>query len=220
MSGKDHPRRLVVEGYEDLYVVRGLMRFHIDWPETKDEDKYPVFIDRGGSVDEILNKHFLDVLIKSKLPRILGIMIDADREPAGRRYRKLRGLCGDLFPEMPLDMPSDGLIVNGPADKRLGAWIMPDNKSPGDLETFLRGLVPNTAAELMDHAERSTALAKEKFHAPFHDVHNSKANLHTWLSWQDPPAQNPGKALDSKALDPTLLAARPFVAWFRNLYGS
>ena len=92
MSGKDHPRRLVVEGYVDLYVVRGIMRSHIDWPETKDEDKYPVFIDRGGSVDEILNRDFLGVLMKSKLPRILGIMIDADREPAERRYRQLHGL--------------------------------------------------------------------------------------------------------------------------------
>ena len=120
---------------------------------------------------------------------------------------------------MPRDMPSDGLILNGPADKRLGAWIMPDNKSPGDLETFLRGLVPNTAVELMDHAERCTASAKGEFHAPFRDVHTSKANLHTWLSWQDPPDQNPGKALASRALDPRISAAQPFVAWFRKLYG-
>ena len=208
-------RRLVVEGYADLYSVRGVMRPYIDWPTTQDASRYPVFIDRGGSVDEILNQKFLNVLLTSPTIEILGIMIDADETPA-QRYRTLHGLCIGSFPGMPDVLPTDGLIVNNASNMRLGVWIMPDNHSEGDLEAFLRNLVPSP--RLWEHAERSTELAKEDYNAPYRDAHLNKAKLYSWLSWQDPPVQNPGKALDSRSLDSTLPTAQTFVTWFRTLY--
>ena len=212
----ENPRRLIVEGYEDLYSVRGIMRAHINWPETLDESLYPVFIDRGKSAQEILRKEYLGVILKSAPIKILGIMIDAD-ESSAQRYQSLYNLCIGSFPSMPNTLPAEGLVVSNGSDKRLGAWIMPDNQSEGDLETFLRGLVPNRP--LWEHAERSTDLAKRECNAPYRDAHVNKAMLYSWLSWQDPPVQNPGKALDSKSLDATLPAAQPFVTWFRTLYG-
>ncbi len=90
MAG-DNPKRLVVEGYDDLYTVREIMRTQIEWPGAN-ESEYPVYIDIGKSVNEILNKDYMGVLLKSSTIRTLGIMIDADDQGAGRRYQSLYNL--------------------------------------------------------------------------------------------------------------------------------
>jgi hypothetical protein len=45
-----------------------------------------------------------------------------------------------------------------------------------------------------------------------------KANLYTWLAWQDEPGQTPGHALTRKILDPSSPSALSFVKWFMALY--
>ena len=214
--GGDNPRRLVVEGYDDLYSVREIMRTHIEWPDTN-ESEYPVYIDIGYGVNEILNENYMGVLLKSPTIKNLGIMIDADEKRAWQRYRSLYDLCRASFPDMPDTLPFEGLVVNNaPAEKRLGIWIMPDNRSQGDLETFLRDLVPDQP--LWEYAERCTESAKKDWNAPYRNAHTNKAKLYSWLSWQDPPVQNPGRALRSGALDATVPATQTFIKWFRKLY--
>ncbi len=94
---------------------------------------------------------------------------------------------------------------------------MPDNVSPGTLETFLHTLVPPESASLWAHARRAVASAKKRG-ALCREVHLPKAELYTWLSWADPPGQSPGLALTKRVLDPHLPSAQPFVAWFKRLY--
>ena len=211
----DNPKRLVVEGYDDLYTVREIMRTQVEWPGAGESD-YPVYIDIGKSVNEILNKDYIGVLLKSSTIRTLGIVIDADDKGARSRYQSLYNLCCASFPEMPSTLPPDGLVVNNRSQKRLGVWIMPDNRSKGDLETFLRYLVPEQP--LWKYAEHCTETAKQGWNAPYRNAHTNKAKLYTWLSWQDPPVQNPGRALESKALDATLPATQSFIQWFRALF--
>ena len=119
--GGDNPRRLVVEGYDDLYSVREIMRTHIEWPDTN-ESEYPVYIDIGYGVNEILNENYMGVLLKSPTIKNLGIMIDADEKRAWQRYRSLYDLCRASFPDMPDTLPFEGLVVNNaPAEKRLAS---------------------------------------------------------------------------------------------------
>lgn len=211
----DNPKRLVVEGYDDLYTVREIMRTRIEWPGAN-ESEYPVYIDIGKSVKEILNKDYIGVLLKSSTIRTLGIMIDADDQGAGRRYQSLYNLTSASFPEMPTALPPDGLIVRNRSQRRLGIWIMPDNRSKGDLETFLRDLVPDQP--LWNYAEGCTETAKKDWDAPYRNAHTNKAKLYTWLSWQDPPVRNPGRAIESKALDANLPATQSFIQWFLELF--
>src|ERR1700691_6817659 len=95
---------------------------------------------------------------------------------------------------------------------------MPDNLSPGSLETFLRYLVPAHTQNLWQHAKDSVAVAKTTHGAACRDSHVEKAHLYTWLAWQDPPTQSPGMALTAKILDPHAGEAGTFIAWFRSLY--
>lgn len=189
------------------------MRHHVDWPEKPKE--LPVYISLGGGAEDILTPGFLTAKIKEASTRILGVMFDADTNPKGR-YSRARDRCLSLFPDLPEELPAEGLIAEHD-EKRLGIWIMPDNVSEGSLETFLRYLVPDASAEVWRHAVDSVRQATQKG-APCRDCHYDKADLYTWLAWQDPPGYSPGMALTKKILDPHGQTAAAFVKWFSTLY--
>ena len=49
--------------------------------------------------------------------------------------------------------------------------------------------------------------------------HIDKANIYTWLAWQDKPEQQIGIAVKKKTIfDPTHPNAQKFVTWFKDLY--
>jgi hypothetical protein len=143
-------------------------------------------------------------------------MLDADTKPRGR-YDSVRNLCLSVFPDLPADLPNTGLIIDNDEGQRFGVWIMPDNSSEGSLETFLKYLVRDEAKPVWEHGVQSVTKAKE-MGAACRDCHDEKANLYTWLAWQDPPGQYPGRALTKRVLDPNSPSAASFVTWFRELY--
>lgn len=210
---RDYPKILIVEGADDRHSVIGLMRHHIAWPE--ESERWPVWIEVGNSVDEVLAPAYLTTEIKSSNARIVGVVLDSDLTAAGR-YQRVRQLCSSLFPSMPYTMPEGGLVVHND-EKRFGLWVMPDNSSRGDLETFLRYLVPPEQQPLWQLACDSVAAAVSAG-ASCRDAHKTKAQLYTWLAWQDPPGYSPGLALTRKILDSQSSYAAPFVRWFRELY--
>ena len=211
MQEMSNPRRLVVEGIDDLYSVVGVMRAHISW--SNDRSKAPVFIDQWGSPDEILGPEYIDVLLKSKTIQMLGIMVDANSRGSAR-YERLRQLCLAFFPNIPEKLPKEGMVVDNDDGRRLGAWIMPDNVSGGALEDFLIPLIAaGSGRTLLQHVSEFVTASKT-VGARYKDAHTTKANLYSWLALQDPPSQNPRRALYSKALNPELPSAESFVKWF------
>jgi len=190
------------------------MRAHVQWPEQVDQA--PVYIEIGKSADEILQIGYISTKLKDREVQTLGIMLDADTKLKGR-YERIRNQCLTLFPALPKDLPVSGLVAENLEQKRVGVWIMPDNASEGSIEMFLRYLVPNESEPVWKHATESVARALE-MGAPCRNSHIPKANLYTWLAWQDPPGQSPGIALTKKILDPHSPTADVFVHWFRTLY--
>ena len=114
-------------------------------------------------------------------------------------------------------MPTEGLITEKEDEKLFGLWIMPDNVSEGALETFLRSLAPGNSVALWAHATASVSTARA-LGATCRESHIGKANLYTWLAWQDPPGQSGGRALTQNILDPHSPSSAAFVNWFRDLY--
>jgi hypothetical protein len=206
--------RLIVEGFDDLQSVAALMGAHTPWPQ--DKYKSPVWIEISNGAEEILQDGFLKVYIQSPEVRTLGVMFDADDKPSGR-YQRVRTLCEQFFPTLPKELPPGGCVVENTDNKRLGFWLMPDNASDGDMETFLKFLVPDDSVPVWAHAVECVTTAKG-IGCPCRDSHLTKANLYTWLAWQDPPGQSPGRALTKKILDPHGASATAFVDWFMQLY--
>jgi len=190
------------------------MKHHIPWPDKVSDA--PVYIRQGGGVEEILEDGYITSMLKVRGVTTVGVMLDADENPEGR-YTTIRQRCGTMFPAMPDRIPPAGLISENDDGKRLGVWIMPDNQSEGCLETFLKLLIPDSNEPTWTHALASVVSARQ-LGATCRDCHLPKANLYTWLAWQDPPGQRAGEALTRKILDPQSPGAEPFVRWFRELY--
>ena len=152
---RDYANILIVEGVDDKHSVIGLMKHHTYWPEER--GPWPVWVEVGNSADEILKAGYPTTEIKASNARTVGVMLDADTHMAGR-YERIRQLCDALFPSLPREVPQSGLVTEND-EKRFGVWIMPDNTSQGDLETFLRHLVPNAEEHLWQLACDSVAAA-------------------------------------------------------------
>lgn len=205
---------MVVEGEEDKFALIQLMGCHIDWPDSR--DKAPVWVEVGGSANEILATGYISSKLKESDVSVLGIVLDADEEIAGR-WKRIGSLCADIFPKMPDTIPSEGLILENEDGMRFGVWIMPDNKRSGMLETFLQQLVPDGSMPILEYARHTVMEAREKG-ATCRESHLDKAYVHTWLAWQDPPGQSFGRAITKSIFDPCSTFAVPFISWFRKLY--
>ncbi|MDR0379016.1 MAG: hypothetical protein LBI62_03585 [Candidatus Accumulibacter sp.] len=204
-------KRLLVEGRDDLYAVANLLKRHIDW---KDDDPPLEIIDCNGS--SLLEGEEISVRLKSSDTKILGIVLDADGDCRGK-WEQIRRLCLPHITNMPKALPREGLIVPS-RQGRFGVWIMPDNRHPGMLETFLKSLVPEKHERLLSYAEMTSKRAKSRFGAPYGDTHYDKAVMRTWLAWMDPPGKPFGTAVKARMLDADACMAKPFLKWLRDLY--
>jgi len=152
--------------------------------------------------------------------KALGIVIDANASLQGR-WTRIQNFCrANGGKNVPKTLPESGLIIDGVLNKRFGAWIMPNNKDDGMLENFCQALVPvNENGSLWDYARDCATRAREQLHAPFIPVHVHKAQMHTWLAWQNPPGERMGSAITQRILKAEMGWGSAFATWFRTLYG-
>jgi hypothetical protein len=158
----------------------------------------------------------IEAELKSSGLTHLGILVDAD-DVLENRWEVIRDRCSKAFPNLPKSFPDTGIIFENDVGLRLGVWMMPDNKTAGMLETFLGFLVPDTQDKLYLAAQESVQNART-LGAPYIDAHLSKANIYTWLAWQNPPGRQLHQAVVEQILSPRSAHAQPFISWFRKLY--
>ena len=211
-----HPRKLLVEGKTDQRVIPYLMEANgVPWPDHRDPD-CPAFIAEYGGVNEILKPEVIEAELRASGLEALGLVIDADGD-AATRWDELRALWESEFQDLPDQIPAGGLEVVHAGGPRFGVWIMPDNRFQGMLEDLLVRLIPEDSNALYQRARNCVAEARRD-HAPFRDIHERKAEVYTWLAWQDPPGLRLHEAVKHRVLDPTRPESRPFVEWFRSLF--
>ena len=214
MPERKHPRKLLVEGDTDRSVIAGLMEANgVPWPDPPDS---PVFIDSRGSVDEILKPGVLEAELGASELEALGVVVDANGD-ASTRWNRLRERCSSEFSDLPDQIPVEGLEVVHARGPRFGIWIMPDNRSTGMLEDWLVRLIPEASSPLYELARKCVSDSKRQG-APFKHVHRTKAEIHTWLAWQDEPGLRLYEAVVHRVLDPERPGSGQFVSWFTSLF--
>lgn len=214
MNGENNPNRLIVEGIADRQVVLGAIRPHTDWPmHPRPLDQVPVFISLGGGVSEILSETSMGVIMKTKSIRNLGVMVDANSDPHAR-YRSLRNRCLKWFPTIPEELDERGLIVENPDGRRFGAWIMPNNKDSGALETLLNELISKDS--LYPHI--NAFIDSVSSVRTIDDKHREKSQLYAWMAVQKPPKQDLNSTFAERILNPMHPKLTAFVNWFLELY--
>jgi hypothetical protein len=213
---KTNKNRMLVEGKGELLVLPYLIESN-DIPWEPDGNPI-VYIDDRVGYTNIVKAGSISTELKADGIEALGILLDADEDPRNK-WISIRNACRNsgLMSKMPEDLPVEGLTIDADNGVRVGIWIMPDNKLPGMLETFLGYLLPPDGSILWELAEETIDKAKVKG-APFSDCHRDKAQIHSWLAWQKPPGRELHQAIKETILDPTHPEAQRFVSWFRQLY--
>lgn len=209
-----HPKILLVEGNQEIRVIPELMKRNgIPWERNNE----PVYIDGNKGYQYLVKPGRIKPILKASELLALGIIIDADDNPLGR-WQSIRNAVLESIPDIPKVLPEEGLIHTTLEGIKFGIWIMPDNKIQGMLETFLTYIRSINDEELWNFAQEVTQDARSKG-AAFKDSHLDKANIHTWLAWQNPPGLQLHQAVMKKhILNPQHPNAQKFVAWFKDLY--
>lgn len=199
---------LLVEGSDDEHVVKHLCGHH-GLPQLE--------IANLGGIEKLIES--FPIRLKESDVSALGVLVDADTDLQAR-WRSLRDhLLSAGYPKAPKSPKSAGTIWQAPADTllpRVGIWLMPDNKTSGILEDFLRFLVP-AESPLFAHVEQSVAgIPAEQ--RRFSDLATPKAIIHTWLAWQEKPGKPLGTAITARYLDASVPQVTGFVDWLRQLF--
>ncbi|HLM01204.1 MAG TPA: DUF3226 domain-containing protein [Pyrinomonadaceae bacterium] len=216
-------RVLLVEGTDDLHVLAHIFKAH--GLEGK------IFIrDQEGvqNVKKGLDENFFDNLVEDLPVELkgseviaLGIVVDADFDIKAR-WESLANKLKDLkYQEVPdLPKPNGTILTHSQDLPKIGVWLMPDNTLPGMLEDFVKLLVPDEQKDLLQRAiEAVDAIPKEerKFITENSDK-TSKAQIHTYLAWQERPGVPYGVAIRERFLKADSPNTTNLVAWIKELF--
>lgn len=202
---------LVVEGPDDAHAIHHLL-VHNGIAEL-------CRVEQGGGLEQVLDS--LETRILAANQERLGIVVDVDpidgADAIERRWMRIRdvliGAGYHAVPEMPIPT---GTIVERGRRPVFGVWLMPDNQTPGTLEDFCRMLIPNDDPLWARALQAVAGIPTEE--RRFRPQHAPKANLHTWLAWQEEPGKPIGQAISKRYLDANAAHAQGLIAWLRSLF--
>jgi hypothetical protein len=199
---------LLVEGKDDEHVFYSLLNHH-QIPERFE-------IRSAGSINKLLDRLEVE-LIQSDLGR-LGIVVDADTDMEAR-WRSLRNrLIESGYSTVPLIPNPSGTIIEEEGRAVVGIWLMPDNKLPGMLENFVSFLIPpNDLLWPIADDVLQKVMAKER---RFRQTYQIKAQVHTWLAWQEQPGTPLGLAITNRYFDANAPYAQQLMTWLRMLFAT
>lgn len=105
------------------------------------------------------------------------------------------------------------LFVEGDEDKR----VIPHLAEAQGIPWGSKGAELVYNGPLLKHASDAIDAAR-RLGAPYSDAHRDKAQIHSWLAWQDPPGRQLHQAVMERMLHGKSPALERFIAWFRRLY--
>ena len=195
---------LLVEGPDDKHVVEHLRR-------RLASDLAFDCKDKGGS-GPLLDA--IDVEIATDGRVALGILMDANDDLAARWQAIGHRLLGEDV-KLPPQPERGGIVID--SDPRVGVWLMPDNGTPGELESFVAELIPK-GDPVWPLAERYIdGIPRE--HRQFSTGKGLRAKLHAWLATRQEPRKM-GAAIGTAELDAGGALAGQFADWLRTLFGA
>jgi hypothetical protein len=222
---------LYVEGKSDFHVIKNLLKkrdFSSEkMPEANRRMPGTIYVGGFGDKDnytgrgiEALKVAFKNTLSTDYHLSTIGIVVDANSDPQSRwtAIRDIAQGAGECdFPVTPTQ--SDYITTINRSTKpsvKIGVWIMPDNEHEGMLEHFVSDLIPSDNF-LWQKAQTDVAAIPEAKQL-FDSIHTRKAEIHTWLAWQETPGRPMGIGITAGWFDHKSELASRFVEWIRKLF--
>ena len=132
-SSKNHV--LLVEGRHEFHVVRHIWEFNSLTPSIHIREK--------GGVRPLLRGIPGEIRVEGRTT--VGIVVDAN-DDLRSRWQSVTDRLQAASIEPPSRPSSNGTIIESrprEGKPRVGIWLMPDNRSPGELEDFIAGMIPS-----------------------------------------------------------------------------
>lgn len=220
-------RILLVEGTDDLHVLAHIFKVHGHEGKITIRDQEGVDKLKKRLDENLFNNLLEDLPVELKGSEVtaLGIIVDADLDVKSR-WESLANRLKDLKYEDVPDLPEkDGTICKGKDLPKIGVWLMPDNTLPGILEDFVKLLVPDEQKNLLQRAiEAVDGIPEEERLFITKDSHKTlsdrtaKAQIHTYLAWQERPGVPFGIAIREKFLKADSQHAAILMNWITKLF--
>lgn len=203
-------KTLLVEGKDDQHVIYAIRDIY-------GIPKNAFTIEEMGGIENVLAKTDL-TLIDGSIDICLGIVIDAD-EDLNARWQSVSSILSKAGYQNLPDMPdATGTIIRQDFLPTFGVWIMPDNQiERGYLETFLIFLVPENNKSWEQAKNCVDGLEYKPFIKQNVD-HTTKAEIHTFLAWQEEPGKPFGTAITAKYLQADNPHCERFANWLNRLF--
>ncbi len=200
----DQPSKvLLVEGQDDRHVVRHLLG---QAPSTVSFDIWD-----KGNIDKLLRAIEPEIRVPGRAA--VGIVADAN-DDRDARWAAVLGRLREAEIKAPKALSPDGAIVGG--TPRVGVWLMPDNRSTGELEDFVQGMIPDddpvwplARGYVQDIPREARKFSPNKM---------SRAELHAWLATREEPGLM-GSAIGRGDLKTDGPLCSAFLAWLERLFG-
>lgn len=198
--------KLLVEGVDDKHVVLHLRH------RNKIESEFEICDE--GSVEQLLDAIEEETLSPKKT---VGIMVDAN-DDLDARWQAIQDRLRKNNITPPAKPNRSGTIIEGVPRRhpRIGIWLMPDNKSPGELKDFIIKMIPcgdsvwpRSKAYINGIPEEERKFTKGKI---------LRAKVHAWLATRREPRKM-GLAITAKDLDIDGATCEDFLGWLRKLFG-
>ena len=213
---------LLVEGQDDKHMVGQLCdqcplfsadRSGHDWSVTLISNSQTFAIKETGSQSELLDAIHLEVAVSGR--KVLGMVLDADRD-LKKCWANIEEKFSQTRVQLPVVPDPAGTIVHEQdLHPRIGIWLMPDNKSRGELENFaLRMMSRHDAIWPLSRSYIDNIPEGDR---KFRPSQTDKAKLYAWLATRREPGRM-GAAVGAGDLEINGPLCRDFFKWLVRLF--
>lgn len=196
--------KLLVEGTDDLHVVKHLLERHGIEP--------PFEIAPKEGFQKLRKSIYNEVNVSGR--SVLGILADANENRAGR-WQAISDQLARAGCRVPPKLTPANSVFPGPRGISVGVWLMPDYQRNGELEDFVYDMIPmnDPILPLAKAYIDGIPAANRKFK----DVKLTRAYVHAWLASLRKPRPM-GTAISSGDLVCNIQLANSFIDWLRQLF--
>ena len=197
---------IAVEGTNDKHVVRQLI------PPIGIEQKVDTVA--YGGINELLKS--IDVTTEIEGIRTVAVIVDADDHP-DRRWQAVKDRLERKGVVVPKEPDPCGTIIFCKTDEhpRIGIWMMPDNRSPGELEHFVAKMIPDDDPVWPLSEGYIDSIPSN--HRAFRPQKETRAKVLSWIATREEPGFM-GQAIDRRDLQTDGELCQTFIAWLNRLF--
>ena len=198
-------RVLLVEGQDDKHVVQHLCVQCQPMPEFH-------IVEKGG-VQELLDSIIQEARVSGR--EALGILLDVN-DDSNARWNAVADRLRREDIKVPQSPEQTGTLIDGTnRTPRIGIWLMPDNETPGELEDFVAGMIPDDDP-IWPRSKRYIDCIPEDDRR-FTEKKTQRARIHAWLATREDPRRM-GTAIGARDLRVDGVLSTKFAEWLRELF--